>query len=81
MSRIWNAGLCLLAVATLMALQAGLCSYGQDEDDFRHPVIGRKVAIPHHLQDGEEYELSIRRLIAFGENLFTTHASCRLAGR
>ncbi|MGH9358135.1 MAG: di-heme oxidoredictase family protein [Terriglobia bacterium] len=71
MKRLWNAGLCLLAVAALMALHAGLRSYGQDEDDFGHLVIGREVAIPHHLQDGEEYELSTRQLIAFGEKLFT----------
>ena len=33
--------------------------------------IGREVAIPRHLQDGEEYQLSIPQLIAFGEKLFT----------
>jgi hypothetical protein len=33
--------------------------------------IGREVAIPRHLQDGEEYEVSIRDLIAYGEKLFT----------
>ena len=33
--------------------------------------IGREVAISRHLQDGEEYQLSTRDLIAFGEKLFT----------
>jgi hypothetical protein len=33
--------------------------------------IGREVAIPRHLQDGEEYEISTRQLIKFGEKLFT----------
>jgi Di-haem oxidoreductase, putative peroxidase len=33
--------------------------------------IGREVAVPRHLQDGDEYELSIQQLIAFGEKLFT----------
>jgi Di-haem oxidoreductase, putative peroxidase len=33
--------------------------------------IGKEVAIPRHLQDGEEYQLSISQLIAFGEKLFT----------
>jgi hypothetical protein len=33
--------------------------------------IGREVAIPRHLQDGEEYEISTRQLIEFGEKLFT----------
>ena len=34
-------------------------------------MIGREVAIPRHLQDGDEYQLSIPQLIAFGEKLFT----------
>ncbi len=34
-------------------------------------MIGREVAISRHLQDGEEYELSIPQLVAFGEKLFT----------
>lgn len=33
--------------------------------------IGREVAIPVHLQDGEEYVLSTRELIEFGKRLFT----------
>jgi len=34
-------------------------------------MIGREVAIPRHLQDGDESQLSVPRLIAFGEKLFT----------
>ncbi len=33
--------------------------------------IGREVAVPRHLQDGDEYQLVIPQLIAFGEKLFT----------
>ncbi len=33
--------------------------------------IGREIAISQHLQDGEEFQLSIPELIAFGEKLFT----------
>src|SRR6266581_1031958 len=33
--------------------------------------IGREVAVPRHLQDGDEYQLTIPQLIAFGEKLFT----------
>lgn len=32
--------------------------------------IGREVAIVRHLQNGEEYEISTRELIAFGKKLF-----------
>lgn len=33
-------------------------------------AIGREVAIARHLQNGEEFDLSIQRLIAFGNRLF-----------
>ncbi len=33
--------------------------------------IGREVAIPVHIQNGEEYTLSTRDLIEFGKKLFT----------
>ena len=33
--------------------------------------IGKEVAIPRHLQDGEEYQITIRQLVAFGERIFT----------
>ena len=33
-------------------------------------TIGREVAIPRHLQDGEEYQVSIQQLIKHGKDLF-----------
>jgi hypothetical protein len=33
--------------------------------------IGREVAVQRHLQDGEEYQITIPQLVAFGEKLFT----------
>ncbi|MGH9351846.1 MAG: hypothetical protein ACRD2G_06775, partial [Terriglobia bacterium] len=36
-----------------------------------HSAIGREVAIPRHLQDGEEYQVSLQALIAYGQKLFT----------
>jgi Di-haem oxidoreductase, putative peroxidase len=33
--------------------------------------IGQEKAVPVHLQDGQEFELSLRKLIAYGEKLFT----------
>jgi hypothetical protein len=35
------------------------------------PQLGKEVAIPRHLQDGEEYQLNIPQLVMFGEKLFT----------
>lgn len=34
-------------------------------------LIGREVAIPVHLRDGQEYDLSIPQLIQYGEKLFS----------
>jgi len=33
--------------------------------------IGREIAVPHHLADGEELTLPLRDLLAHGEHLFT----------
>jgi hypothetical protein len=33
--------------------------------------IDREVAIPRHLQDGGEYQISIQQLVDHGRNLFT----------
>jgi di-heme oxidoreductase (putative peroxidase) len=33
--------------------------------------LGREVAIPRHLQDGEEFQLPVKELIAHGQKLFT----------
>ncbi|HEY2546442.1 MAG TPA: di-heme oxidoredictase family protein [Candidatus Acidoferrum sp.] len=33
-------------------------------------LIGKEIALPRHLKNGEEYELSIQRLIAFGDKIF-----------
>ena len=36
-----------------------------------HGKIGQEVAVPVHLKDGEETKLSLEKLIAFGEQLFS----------
>ena len=33
--------------------------------------IGQEVAIPRHLQDGEEFQISLEQLLEHGRNLFT----------
>ena len=55
---LWYAGLCALAFHG--ALRA-----------FDESQIGKEVAIPIHLRDGDEYQRSIRDLIDFGRKLFT----------
>jgi hypothetical protein len=53
-------GVCLLGSVVIAASKAT-----DDESE-----IGREVAIPRHLQEGEEFDLSIPRLLAYGKRLF-----------
>jgi hypothetical protein len=58
-SRQW-----LVAVSAFTSMAVAL---GQGLD----PQIGREVAIPRHLQDGEEFNTPLNRLIQYGSQLFT----------
>jgi hypothetical protein len=51
-------------IAALLFLPA--LAVGQDSA----AKIGREVAIPTHLQDGDEFNVSLRRLIQYGAQLF-----------
>jgi hypothetical protein len=42
--------------------------------------IGREVAIPRHLQEGEEFGQSLRQLIQFGERLFVANWTSQEGG-
>jgi hypothetical protein len=54
-------------------LSLGVCAFGcyGTLAAFDSSQVGREVAIPVHLQNGEEYTLSTRNLIEFGKKLFT----------
>jgi hypothetical protein len=52
---------------TVLVCLSALTAWAQDD----RSQIGREVAVPRHLQDGEEYQISIPQLVAFGEKLFT----------
>ena len=56
-------------------LMAGFCVFSFSGllialDDSQ---IGQEVAVPVHLQDGEEYQRPIRQLLDFGRKLFTAN--------
>jgi hypothetical protein len=57
-SRQWLVALSVFAFVT--------GALGQSSDS----QIGREVAIPRHLQDGEEFNIPLNRLIQFGSQLF-----------
>ena len=50
----------------LSSLVIVLAASAQDQSD-----IGREVAIPRHLQDGDEFTIPLRELISYGSRLFT----------
>src|ERR1700761_4654416 len=54
----------VLTLVLALAISAGVLK-SQDQSE-----VGREVAVPHHLQDGEEFDLSIKDLIAYGKKLF-----------
>ncbi len=53
----------------VVMLSCACATWAQDRSQTNS--IGKEVAIPRHLQNGEEYELSIPKLIKFGESVFT----------
>ena len=56
------------ATAVVLFLSLSLETWAQN-----HGSVGREVDIARHLQDCEEFEFSIPKLIAFGEKLFRAH--------
>lgn len=68
MSRKWK------FVVLFMSLVFGIIWWGNQGVSSTYSQeqveIGREVAIPRHLQDGEEFEIPLLALIRHGENLF-----------
>jgi len=53
-------------IAVLLAGVSGIAAAGWAQES----QIGKEVAISRHLQDGEEFQISIPRLVQYGEKLF-----------
>ena len=45
-----------------------------------HPKMGQEVAVPVHLQDGQESQRSTRDLISYGMELFTAMSTSQEGG-
>ena len=54
-------------LAALSATFVALAAFGESPG----PQLGREVAIPVHLQDGEEFTTPIEQLIRYGARLFS----------
>jgi len=66
--------LATLTVAATIGLAPAIGSAerrGPPSQDDAAAQIGREVAVPRHLADGDEYRLSVARLLAHGRRLFT----------
>lgn len=59
----------IFIVAVVWSLQFPAQAAGQGEE-FAQSQIGREVAIPRHLADGEEFKVTVTDLVAFGKKLF-----------
>ena len=57
---------CVQKLATAMAAATLVLSFA-----FGASKIGREVAVPVHLQDGDEFEMTPAELASFGKTLFT----------
>lgn len=61
------------AARTLFCCLWGVASFTKVLFAQGDPEIGREIAIPHHLQDGEEFSISVPALIRYGQKLFEAH--------
>src|SRR5437016_10440405 len=55
-----------IAILSLLLMSSALLA-----EKGQRPKVGQEVAIPVHMQDGEEYQTSLRELIAYGQKVFT----------
>ena len=56
----------VVLMAVLEVLAAPILVSAQTAD-----LIGKELSVPQHLEDGQEFQLSITELIAFGSRLFS----------
>src|SRR5215831_11220926 len=62
--KIWRLAL-MRTLATLPAITTMMVAEAQTA-----ALIGKEVAIPQHLQNGQEFQMPIRGLVQFGSQLF-----------
>jgi mono/diheme cytochrome c family protein len=68
----WPALLVALSVAVL-AVSAAEPAQAQTDASVARSNIGRELGLPQHLQDDQEYTLSIQRLLEHGRRVFTAN--------
>src|SRR5262249_43016661 len=74
MQASWFASWFLLGVTCLVFSQQSVAqSPDMPISQAQHSSIGREVAVPVHLQDGQEFSLPLDRLLAHGKLLFNAN--------
>src|SRR5581483_4024642 len=66
----------LYSAFTAHAQDDGHRGRGHDEEERTAPDgggIGRELSIPVHLQDGQEFQISLKELLFYGEKLFSAN--------
>src|SRR5262245_52112924 len=67
------------SIAVIVAFVTGCFALGQQgspqaqESQARQSSIGREISVPSHLQDGQEFSLSLEALLAHGKLLFSAN--------
>jgi hypothetical protein len=60
----------VLLFCTVLQVKAALNDQAAVNEPPRSSSIGREVAVPAHLRDGQEFSISLRALLAHGQRLF-----------
>jgi hypothetical protein len=61
---------CALLLAGILVCP-GLAAQSEPAQHEASSAIGRELAVPVHLRNGDEFRLSVQKLIAFGKSVFT----------
>ncbi|MEZ4861694.1 MAG: di-heme oxidoredictase family protein [Caldilineaceae bacterium] len=76
MVKRWKVG----AILGLVLLLMGVSVSASTAQSRPTPVIGREVAVARHLQDGEEFRISLPALLAQGHDLFAANWTSQEGG-
>lgn len=79
MQRVWKLSLLFVLLCAVVLVQPARNLFSGNQSNAE-VEIGREVSIAKHLNDGEEFEISVRELIAYGEKLFKANWTVQEGG-
>jgi len=63
-----------------LVLSLSPAARAQEHNSQPAPPIGKELSVPQHLQDGEEFELSVDNLVKFGRRVFSANWTAQEGG-